>query len=374
MKRTPLYEVHKGLQAKMVEFAGFLMPVWYEDASKEHRAVREGAGIFDISHMGRVMISGKDARKFLQKLLTNDIEKLWPNKALYTLLCNEKGGVVDDIIIYQLPSFSGLSGQNVYLLVVNGACLEKDLAWIKKWRGNFKVEIKNWTESLSMIAIQGPSSQKILERAGFERKLLELKYFGHDLGHLNKIPVRISRTGYTGEDGFEIFVSPKKLTFLWQKLISCGEPEGLTPAGLRARDTLRFEANLPLYGQELTEDISPLQAGLERFVKLDKENFIGKETLLRQKETGVPQRLVGFEVTSGRIARHGYSIFKEDEEIGRVTSGAVSPTLSKSLGMGFVKPQYTRRGSLLEIDIRGQRHKAKVVKLPFYRRDGKEDD
>lgn len=359
LKRTPLYEIHKELQARMVEFAGFLMPVWYEDALKEHRSVREKAGIFDISHMGRVVISGKDAKKFLQKICTNDIEKLLPNRALYTLLCNESGGVVDDIIVYHLT-------KNSYLLVVNGACLEKDLAWFKKWRGNFKVEIKDRTDSLSMITIQGPASQKILERAGLERKLLELKYFGHDFGRLNNLHVRISRTGYTGEDGFEIFVSPKKLTLLWQKLISSGEKEGLTPAGLRARDTLRFETGLPLYGQELTENISPLEAGLERFVKFDKGNFIGKEALLKQKEAGVPQKLIGFEVISGRIARHEYPIFKKDEKIGWVTSGAVSPTLSKSLGMGLVKPECAIEGTLFEIDIRGQRHEAKVVKLPFY--------
>lgn len=363
-KRTPLYEVHKNLGAEMIEFAGFLMPLGYDGIKEEVIATRKTAGLFDISHMGRIVIEGARAKEFLQEVITNDVQKLKPGRALYTLFCQENGGVIDDLILYQ-----GFHPQT-FILVINACNFQKDLDWLKRRASQMKIKIEDITEKQPMIALQGPNSLKIMERAG--AKIKRLRYFRwKSVKILNKIWAIVSRIGYTGEDGFEIIVLSKDVVELWQSLLKIGQEFGLKPAGLAARDTLRLEAGLPLYGHELSEKITPLETGLERFISFEKGDFIGKEALLKQKKEGVKKKLVGFEVIDGRMARYGYPIFNENEEIGWVTSGTLSPTLSRSLGMGFVNPGYAFPGNIFEIDIRGQRHQAKVVKLPFYKRGKK---
>ena len=361
-KKTPLYEAHKELGAKIVEFAGYLMPVWYEGIKEEVAAVRNAAGLFDTSHMGRIVIGGSQAEEFLQKVATNDIQKLKPGRALYTLLCRQTGGVIDDIIIYQ--SFH----PQIFNLVVNASNFQKDLDWLKSHGSEMEIRISDITKNRSMLALQGPQACEILKIAGLEEDILAMKYFSHDFGCIFNIPIRISRTGYTGEDGFEIFVNSSKAEKLWKKILEAGKEFGLKPCGLGARDILRLEAGLPLYGHELSEEITPLEAGLEKYVSYAKEEFIGKDSLIRQKAEGLKRKLVGFEVISGRIARPGYPIFSGEQEVGRVASGVDAYTLGKSIGTGFVKIELAIAGTLLEVDIRGQKHQAKIVELPFYKR------
>lgn len=368
-KRTSLYELHKKLGAKMIEFAGFSMPLRYESIKEEVMTTRRAAGLFDISHMGRIVIEGNQAKEFLQKVITNDVQKLKSGRVLYTLFCQETGGIIDDLTLYQ-----GFHPQT-FILVINACNFQKDLDWLKRQASQIEIKIKDITEKQPMIALQGPNSAKIMEKAGVE--IRRLKYFHWKSAEiLNKIEAIVSRTGYTGEDGFEIIVLRKDTAKLWQGLLKIGQEFGLRPAGLAARDALRLEAGLPLYGQELSEEITPLEAGLERFISFEKGDFIGKDSLLRQKREGIKKRLIGFKVIDGRIARHDYPIFKKrffhlkkhGKQIGWVTSGNLSPTLQESIGMGFIESQYALPKGTLEIDIRGERHKAKIVKMPFYRR------
>ncbi|PIQ92135.1 MAG: glycine cleavage system protein T [Parcubacteria group bacterium CG11_big_fil_rev_8_21_14_0_20_39_14] len=361
IKKTPFYEAHQGLEAKMVEFAGYLMPLWYESVKEEAIAVRKAAGLFDISHMGKILIRGRNSLKLIQKLITNDASRLKPGKICYALLCNEKGTVIDDILVYGL-------GKERYLLVSNAANAEKVLNWLKKWA---KKEIGLFSppeiilKDCPFLALQGPKSEEILRKVGLSETFLNLRYYQCKAGRIFGETAIISRTGYTGEDGFEILIwEPKTPQVVWKKLLKAGRDLGLKPAGLAARDVLRLEAGLPLYGQELSEEITALEAGLEKFVFFGKE-FIGKEALLEQKNRGLEKKLIGFEILSGRIARPKYLILKEGREIGQVASGNISHNLNKSIGTGFVKTDFSAPGTLIEIDIRGQKHPAKVSKLPF---------
>lgn len=361
IKKTALYEIHEELGADMVEFAGYLMPLSYESFKTETLATRNTAGLFDISHMGRVCVSGRDAKEFLQKICTNDITKLKSGRVLYTLLCNEKGGTTDDIIVYQ-----GYHTKT-YILVINASNFRKDLNWLQGNCSQMEVEISDFTAKQQMIALQGPNAARVIEKCGV--KIKKLRYFHWKETEIkNGIWAVVSRTGYSGEDGFEIIVSKKDAVKLWRALSEIGKEFGLKPAGLGARDILRLEAGLPLYGHELSEEITPLEAGLERFVCFDKQDFIGREALLKQRNEGVKKKLIGFEVLSGRIAHQDYLIFKDGHEIGQVASGSPSWILGKSIGTGFVKTDYAIMGNAIEIDINNQKYKAKIIELPFYKK------
>ncbi len=360
MKKTPLYDRHLKLGAKMIEFGGWMMPVQYEGILEEHEGVRNAAGLFDVSHMGEILIRGHEALQFIQKLVTNDISKAAAGQAVYSPMCNPEGGVVDDLLIYRL-------GEQEFLLVVNAANTEKDYRWITEHK-EAGVHIEDVSYQYSLLALQGPKAESILKKLTDE-PLEEIRYyrFRPDV-EINGIKTLVSRSGYTGEDGFEIYVSPDKVEKLWDDLLEAGKEEGLKPAGLGARDTLRFEAALPLYGHELSEEISPLEAGLGRFVKLNKGEFIGRSALAAQDVQGVKRKLVGFEMTDRGIPRHGYDIYADGDKIGFVTTGSYSPTLRKNIGLGLVKAGYSETGTEIQVAVRNKNLKAVVVKTPFYKR------
>jgi aminomethyltransferase len=359
LKRTPLYPVYKD-QARLVPFAGWEMPVQFSGIKAEHEAVRTRVGIFDVSHMGEVEISGPDAFALVQKLTTNDVSKLEIGRIQYTLMCQPDGGTVDDLLLYR-------TGEQSYLLVLNAGNIEKDVRWIEKHQtGN--VTVNNISEETALIAIQGPLAQQVLQKRTTV-DLNEIKPFSFlkDVD-IDGIPALVSRTGYTGEDGFELYFSAQSAPAMWKKLLEAGQPEGIVPCGLGARDTLRFEARLPLYGQELSETISPLEAGLGFAVKLDKGDFIGREALAQQKASGVPRKLVGLQMIDRGIPRTHYPVYIGEERIGEITTGTQSPTLKKNIGLALIKSDFAKIGQHVEVEIRGKRLKAEVIKTPFYRR------
>lgn len=357
--RTPLSQVHEELGARMVDFAGWHMPVQYTGVIEEHRAVRRAAGLFDLSHMGEFIVSGPDAQANLQHLLSNDISDLSPGKAQYTLLLNDKGGIVDDLLIYALAP-------DEYLLVVNAANISKDRNWIQA-RLTGHAAFDDRSDVTALIAIQGPQSPAILQRHA-SVDLSTIPPFGFVRAEVAGCNAIISRTGYTGEEGFELFIANQDAVNMWHTLLSDGESDGLVPVGLGARDTLRLEAGLCLYGNELTEETSPLEAGLAPFVKLDKGAFIGREALLRQKDVGVQRVLRGFIMEERGIPRHGHLIYANEsggEPIGRVTSGTFSPTREESIGLCYVDSAYSSLDTPVWIDIRGKRKRARIAKRRF---------
>ncbi|MBO8129313.1 MAG: glycine cleavage system aminomethyltransferase GcvT [Peptococcaceae bacterium] len=360
LQRTPLYDIHRRYKAKMVPFAGWEMPVQYSGIIDEHKTVRTAAGLFDVSHMGEIFITGEKALEAVQLLITNDAAKVDVNQALYSPMCYEDGGVVDDLLVYKFSD-------RQFMLVVNAANREKDLQWMRERVGSL-AEVEDRSGETSLLALQGPLAQTILQKLT-PVDLDTLKYFWFTEGRVNGIDCVISRTGYTGEDGFELFVSGEQVVELWEALMTAGKELGLKPAGLGARDTLRLEASLPLYGHELSAEISPLQAGLKRFVKFDKETFIGKEALLKEYEEGVSQKLVGFEMVDRGIPRSRYLLFDIDgNELGIVSSGSFAPSLNKNIGLGFIKNIGMQPGDELMVGIRGKHLKARLVKRPFYAR------
>jgi aminomethyltransferase len=365
LKRTPLYPLYEEYGAKTIDFGGWDLPVQFSSIKEEHEAVRERAGIFDVSHMGEIAVRGKESAAFLQKMVTNDLSKLKEGRAQYTAMCYENGGTVDDLLIYRL-------GPDEFLLIVNAANTEKDYDWLTQHAGG-DVEVENVSDRYALIAIQGPKAQQILQKMATDTDLSEIKFFAfrQDVD-LNGAKALVSRTGYTGEDGFEIYCKPEDAISLWKNLLEAGKEEGILPCGLGARDTLRFEATLPLYGQELSPEITPLEAGIGFAVKLNKEeDFIGKEALAKQKEEGVPRKLAGIEMLERGIPRNGYAVYSHDEEIGFVTSGTQSPTLQKNIGLALIKSEYSDIGTELEIAVRKKRLKAKVIETPFYTRPKK---
>ncbi|MNO28104.1 Aminomethyltransferase [compost metagenome] len=366
LRRTPLYSRYAKYEGvRCIDFGGWELPVQFSGIQKEHEAVRERAGLFDVSHMGEFYVEGPGAERFLQGMTTNDVDLLVPEKAQYTLLCYPDGGVVDDLLIYKLE-------QTKYMLVVNASNIEKDWDWLQRHLPAEGVTMRNASDETALLAVQGPFSSALLSPLceGMDPSALRPFTFIRD-ARIAGIPVLLSRTGYTGEDGFELYVAAEHAEALWDVLMETGEARGLLPAGLGARDTLRFEACLPLYGQELGPDISPLEAGLNRFVKLEQGDFIGRDALVNQRGDGIPRRLVGLEMIDRGIPRTHYPVFAEgsEEPIGEVTTGTQSPTLKKNLGMAILASRYAESDTILEIDIRGKRLKAKVVPLPFYRRN-----
>ena len=363
LKRTPLFDTYKELGAKLIEFGGWEMPVHFSSIIEEHEAVRNNAGVFDVSHMGQILVEGKDAEAFLNELVTNDVTKCKVNQCQYTLMCKPDGGIIDDFLIYKLD-------ENKYWLVVNAANTDKDYEWIKQHVKD-NVMVENISTDIGQLALQGPKAEEILQKLT-ETDLSQIRFYRFQQGvEVAGIPdVLISRTGYTGEDGFELYVKADRVAELWDQLLEAGKDEGLLPCGLGARDTLRFEAGLGLYGQELSEDWTPLEAGLGFAVKFDKEDFIGKDALQKQKEKGIPRNIVGLEVTGKGIPRTGYKVFTADEEqeIGVITSGTHAPTLKKALGLALIESEYTEPGTAVKIQIRKRFVDALVVNKPFYKR------
>jgi len=357
LKRTPLCEEHKRLGARMVEFGGWLMPVQYSSILQEHHAVRKACGIFDISHMGEVRVTGKGATAYLNHLLTNDSSKLAIGQAQYSLMCNERGGVIDDLYVYRV-------GEDVFLLIINASHIEKDVQWMQSHRGSHEVTLENVSDKTSAVALQGPNAVAILDNvipnisSGLTKnQVARTRFDNHD--------IFVARTGYTGEDGFELVMSNEAVLTVWQRLVALGA----TPCGLGARDTLRLEMCYPLHGNDLSEDMTPIEAGLGFFVALDKPAFVGKEILQQQKQAGTQKRLVAFTQSErGAIPRQHYAITRDGSRIGEVTSGSMSPTLQIGIGMGYVKSEFGRVGEVLGVEIRGKQSPAVIVKKPFYRK------
>jgi aminomethyltransferase len=365
LRETPLRDRHEALGARLIPFAGWLMPVQYSGIMDEHRAVRSAAGLFDLGHMGQVRVTGVDALAFLQYVTTNDASVLEPGDAQYSLLPNEMGGVIDDIIVYRLPDKPG------YFVVINAANHDKDVDWLQRQsaaRNDLDVDVADVSDDLGMIAIQGPHAETIVSKLT-DADLSQLGSFSCANAEVAGIPALVARTGYTGEDGFEFYVAQERTGELWDALMDAGRPLGLVPVGLGARDTLRLEARMPLYGNELADDINPLEAGLGWAVKLDKDSFIGREAIAAMKAGMPPRRTVGFRlVERAGSARHGYPVQRAGEPVGVVTSGAHSPTLGAEIGLALVAAAVAGVGKPLEIVIRGRPVRAEQVKLPFYRR------
>ncbi len=344
----------------MVDFAGWEMPIQYSSIVAEHNAVRQAAGLFDVGHMGRISVRGPEAVTFLDWLLTNDIAGLNPGQARYSLVCNAGGGVLDDILVYRLA-------EDQFLLVVNASNRARMIAWIGSHCERRNIEFDDTTLSGGMIALQGPRAQQILQPL-VDRPLADVGSFSSFETAVDGTQCLVSRTGYTGEDGFELIVPAQNTEAVWTKLMSLGAPQGLVPCGLGCRDTLRLEAGMPLYGHELDDTIDPITAGLGFAVKLSKDDFIGKAALAEKKMTDQRPHRVGLVLEGRRIARERAEVYWNGEAAGHVTSGTFSPTLNQSLAMAYVRPECAAPGTTLSVDIRGTSVPATVVKLPFYRR------
>lgn len=364
MKKTPLNQAHIDAGARMVDFGGWHMPVQYSGLSQEHQAVRTKAGLFDVSHMGEVLVEGERAEEFLNYLVTNNVSRLVDGQAQYTVMCYENGGVVDDLLVYRRAA-------NKYLLCINAGNIDKDWEWItlqgKKFPGLF---LKHASEDFCQIALQGPLSEKILSQlTDFNLQAIEYYHFA-EIDFLG-VKVIMSRTGYTGEDGFEIYAPAAAANTIWQKIWEAGKPLGLLPAGLGARDTLRTEMKFPLYGHEIDAETNPLEAGLGWVVKLDKPNdFLGKEALLKAKAAGLTRALVGIKTQDRGIPRQGYEVFSADgaEKLGKITSGTLAPSLGAPIAIAYVKQGWQKPGTKLSVQIRDRFFPAEVVATPFYKR------
>lgn len=363
VRKTALYDEHVAAGGKIIDFAGWALPVQYEGIMEEHEAVRNAAGIFDVSHMGEVEVTGKDAFAFVQNLVTNDVSKLEDNQILYAMMCYEHGGVVDDLLVYKF-------NQDHYYLVINASNVEKDFAWMQEQAKGYDLSLKNLSDDVSEVALQGPKAQDILQKI-VDVDLADIGFFYCNRNvTIEGEKVLVSRTGYTGEDGFEIYASHEGIVKVWQKLLEVGKDMGLKPTGLGCRDTLRFEATLPLYGHEIDQDITPLEAGLGFFVKLDKEKFIGKDALVAQKANGLPRKTIGLEMVKG-IPRQGYEVLHGEEVIGVITTGYMSPTLKKNIALALVDSKYGEMGSELGVRVRKNVFPATVVSKRFYQKQYK---
>lgn len=359
-KRTCLYERHIQLGAKMVSFGGFEMPIQYTDITDEHLAVRHDCGVFDVSHMGEVLVTGREAERFVQHIFTNDIAGAPEGKIFYGMMLHPNGGTIDDLLVYK-------EGDERFFLVINAANIDKDYAWISSQAEAFDVVTENQSEYYGQLAIQGPKSEDIMERVlGLACK--ELVFYTFKKLEVDGETIIISRTGYTGEDGFEVYGSHEFIQRNWDKLIESGEAK---PCGLGCRDTLRFEVGLPLYGDELTDDLSPIEAGLGMFVKVDKEEFVGKEAVARQKAEGVTRKIVGIELEGRAIPRHGYEVVVNDEVVGEVTTGYNSISTGKSVCMALVKIDYAKLGTPVQVRIHKKLQPGVVIKKKFYEKSYK---
>ena len=357
-KITCLHDRHVALKAQMSPFAGFDMPIQYSGIVEEHCAVRSACGVFDVSHMGEVYVRGVDAEKYVNHLFTNDVSVMTDGKIQYGMMCNHQGGVVDDLLVYKCNA-------EEYLLVINAANIDKDVAWIKANAAGYSVEIDNVSDMYGQIAVQGPRAEAVLSSM-FGLDLSEMAFYTFTTCDIDSCRAIVSRTGYTGEDGFEIYACPEQIVRMWDRLVASGH---CMPCGLGCRDTLRFEVGLPLYGDELADDISPLEAGLGMFVKLDKpDGFIGSESLKAQKEAGLSRKLVGIELADKAIPRHGYDVLEMDgdEVIGHVTTGYHAISVDKSVALALVDARYAKLDTPLRVRIRRKTFPCRVVKRRFY--------
>ena len=360
MRETPLADEHGRLGARLVPFAGWRMPVQYEGIKKEHEAVRQRAGLFDVSHMGEIVVEGPNAVAAVDRLVTNDVAKLDVGRALYTVCCNESGLILDDLIVYRLEA-------EKILVVCNASNRDKIVAHFAK---NLSLETpwNDVSDAWALLALQGPSARAIMNDLGAPEALLGLGSFDVARATVAGVDLWAARTGYTGEDGFELFCANEDAVTLWRAILAAGQPHGLQPVGLGARDTLRLEARLMLYGNDIDEHTHPFEAGLGWVVKLDAGDFIGREALRAIKAAGFDRKLVGFEMTERGIARHGYPILAGGERVGEVTSGSPGPTVGRNIGLGYVPKALSKVGTALGIEIRGKQVGAVVVTTPFYKR------
>ncbi len=364
MRKTPMYEDHVKLKGKIVDFGGWALPIQYDSLGikKEHLQVRSAAGLFDVSHMGEVWITGEDAAAFVYNLVSNDTSLLRNGQVQYNIMCYPEGGAVDDLLVYKCSD-------SRFFLVINAANIDKDVAWIEEQAKGKKVTIHHASSEYAEIALQGPKAEKILQKLVSEN-LAELPFFHfYEKIALGDLEALISRTGYTGEDGFEIYVPWNDGSRLWNMIMEAGEEEDLQPAGLGARDSLRFEACLPLYGHEISREISPLEGGLGFFVKLDKENFIGREALRESKEKGLHRRSIALEMVEKGVPREGFPVhLANGDTLGYVTTGGYSPSLDKNIALALISPEAFEEEGPFYIDIRGKKKEAKRVKKPFYKK------
>jgi len=359
MKETPLNKAHKALGARMVEFAGWEMPVQYDSALQEHLAVRQAVGLFDVSHMGRVRIKGKAALALIQKVSCNDASRLSDGQAQYSGLLNPAGGFIDDIIVHRV------SGDH-FMICVNASGRQKDVAWFREHRTG-DVEVVDESDATAQIAVQGPKAAEILQPLT-KIPLQEIKYYWFREGDVSGTGALVARTGYTGEDGFELYLPAEAAETIWNQLMEIGRTVRVRPAGLAARNTLRLEMKMPLYGNDIDDKTTPLEAGLGWIVKMSKPDFVGKDVLERQKQQGVRRKLVGFELVDRGIARDHFPVWIGDYQVGHVTSGSYSPSLEKSIGLAYLPLDHEAPGSRLGVEVRGKRLAAEVVETPFYKR------
>lgn len=363
--RTHLYEFHK-TKSEMVTFAEFEMPMWYKGISLEHIAVRNAVGIFDITHMGRVLVTGPDSERFLNYVTTNDVAALTPLSAQYSTICNEQGGIKDDFVLSRLET-------EKFLMVYNAVNRRKNYSWLVSQSKAFEVKIEDISDNVAMFAVQGPKAEATLQKLSSE-VLSKIGRFKCGWTKLAGSDTFASRTGYTGEDGFEIFIwntplsRPEKAVNVWNAILNAGQKEGIEPCGLGARDTLRLEAGLCLYGNDIDENITPLEAGLGFVVKLQKDNFIGKQALQEQKDEGVKKRRVGIRMTEGGVPRPTVEVWKDGKKIGAVTSGTMSPLLKCGIAVAYVPTEYATEGDVVTVRIRAKDAKGVIAKLPFYQR------
>ena len=365
LKRTPLYESHISIGARMVEFAGWQMPVQYSGHVQEHMAVREAAGLFDVSHMGEIEIRGADALALVQHVTTNDASKLEDNQVQYSTMTNTDGGVLDDLLVYRINA-------DYFLLVVNAGGADSDFRWIENHVGILNVEVHNTSDGFALLALQGPRAEHVLQELT-DHMLDRIPYYWSQRVLVDGVDSRVSRTGYTGEDGFEILCHAAHARHLWNRLLVTGQDRGLLPCGLAARNTLRLEAAYRLYGHDMDETTTPLEAGLGWVVKLAKTDFIGRDVLARQKQERLMRKLVGFEVLDRAPARDGYPVVIGDNQVGVVTSGSPAPFLKKNIGLAYLPTQHASLGAEFFVVVRGRNVPARVVETPFYKRGRKFD-
>ena len=360
MKKTRFNELHKALGGRMIEFAGWEMPVEFKGIIDEHLAVRTAAGLFDVSHMGEIMVHGREALAFVQHLTPNDAARLAPNQVQYTALTTPQGTFVDDMLVYCLSPED-------YLLVVNAANTDKDFSWVMSHKGSFNVLVENASDAYSQLALQGPKAQEILQPLT-DIHLADIKPFWAARGKVAGIPALVSRTGYTGEDGFEIYTTSPQPGPLLEEILKAGRPFGLLPIGLGARDTLRLEAKLMLYGNDIDETTTVLEADLKWIIKFKKGDFLGRDILEKQLAEGVKRKIAGFELTERGIPRPHYPVLAKGQKVGQVASGTFSPFLKKSIGLVYLPVELTELGTEIEVGIRDRNVLAKVVPTPFYKR------
>jgi len=360
MKKTTLYDVHKKLGAKIVDFAGYQMPVQYSSIIAEHKAVRNSVGVFDVSHMGEIFISGESALDFVQELTINDASKLSPGRVQYSAMCYKDGGIVDDLLVYKIDN-------NKFMLVVNASNIEKDYNWMTENNG-FDVNISNESDEYSLLAIQGPNSKEVLQKIC--DKVLDVEYYHFFNAEIAGVDMIVSRTGYTGELGYEIYFKGDRSVAeeVWNKIFEAGEEYNIQPIGLGARDTLRLEMGFCLYGNDIDKTTNPLEAGLGWITKLKKNRFIAKDILMKVKEDGIKRKLVPLATEERVFPRHGYDLTFEGRKIGTVTSGTVSPILEKPIALGYVEKEFAYEGTAVNFMVRGKEVPAKIVKLPFLKK------